>query len=178
MKPSTSVSIFTLFCTLITQASVLPADGEREKQNWPLDNVGGHYRIERWLTGTKGFSLLQKSRLDIEKKKATSHYYVSAHYKQNAFSHKSAIGRTVIAALSLFQRERWRQKNMQTQCLPKAPIISMHADFYLSVYNNNSKRSMADPSSLISDHSSGFTVNTTWWVKRSHVSANNLIEEQ
>lgn len=70
--------------------------------------MGEHYRIERWLTGTKGFSLLQKSRLDIEKK-ATSHYYVSAHYEQNTFSHKSATGRTIIAALSLFQRERWRQ---------------------------------------------------------------------
>lgn len=72
--------------------------------------MGGHYRVERWLTGTKGFSLLQKSRLDIEKK-ATSHYYVSAHYKQNTFSHKSAIGRTIIAALSLFERKMEAEKS-------------------------------------------------------------------
>lgn len=32
MKPSTSVSIFTLFCMVITEASVLQADGEGERE--------------------------------------------------------------------------------------------------------------------------------------------------
>lgn len=36
MKPSTSVSIFTLCCMVITQASVLQADSEREKERIDL----------------------------------------------------------------------------------------------------------------------------------------------
>lgn len=36
MKPSTSGGIFTLFCMVITQASVLQADREREKERIDL----------------------------------------------------------------------------------------------------------------------------------------------
>lgn len=54
------------------------ADRDREKENWPLDIVGGHYRFERWLTGTKGFSVFQKKSIgDIEEDRL--HYYVSVH---------------------------------------------------------------------------------------------------
>lgn len=36
MKPSTSVSIFTLFCVVITHAYVVQADREREKERIDL----------------------------------------------------------------------------------------------------------------------------------------------
>lgn len=36
MKPSTSVSIFTLFCVVITRASVSQADRERESERIDL----------------------------------------------------------------------------------------------------------------------------------------------
>lgn len=36
MKPSTSGDIFTLFCMVITEASVLQADKEREKERIDL----------------------------------------------------------------------------------------------------------------------------------------------
>ena len=137
MKPSTCGGIFTLFCADITEASVLRADREREKERVDL--------LITWvgISTSRGGWQVQKASAYSKKVdwilKKQQRYYVSAHFnrkKTKTFSHKCAI------CCSIIQSSSERQKKM-----PPLYSISTHADFYLSVYNNNSamRRSTADP---------------------------------
>lgn len=132
--------------------------------------MGGHYHIKRWLTGTKGFSLLQKSRLDIEK--VTTHFYVSAHYKQEDINRKSEIHHAIIHSSSESISKRKTQakaekdsKKLMTKnnVCPMLTILACTQTF-IYLYLTITVRFCAtwqSSSSLFYKHRSGFTVNMT-----------------
>lgn len=80
--------------------------GEGERESWPLDNVGGHYHIKRWLTGTKGFSLLQKKSIGYWKSDNTPLCKCTLQAKKHFPIRVKYAVQLYIASLSLFQRER------------------------------------------------------------------------
>lgn len=104
---------------------------------------------------------------------------------KEAFSHKSAMCRPIIHSSSESVSEKTKGIEAEEEIevkkkksLPPAYNISMHADFYLSVYNNNSKipRSTADPIiSLLLDLQS---TRPDEWSAPMIVLANSFIEEQ
>lgn len=151
---------------------------EGERENWPLDNVGGHYRIERWLTGTKGFSLLQKSRLGIEKRDNTLLCKCTSQAKKNTFPVR-LYNYTWQLWVYVREKDRGCGRRWHRVCLRSTILACTQTFIYLYIIITvRSGAARLIPSLVFSNHSPGFTVNTTRWVKCSHVSANSFIEEQ